>query len=59
MCLSLQMNVAVLSNDQTNHQSSEVGFKGICRKILIFMLVGVANVLDVYIIGTGRSSGQR
>jgi toxin secretion/phage lysis holin len=33
--------------------SSEVGFKGICRKILIFMLVGVANVLDVHIIGTG------
>jgi hypothetical protein len=32
--------------------SSEVGFKGICRKILIFMLVGVANVLDVHIIGT-------
>lgn len=33
--------------------SSEVGFKGICRKILIFMLVGIANVLDVHIIGTG------
>ena len=27
--------------------SSEVGFKGICRKVLIFMLVGIANVLDV------------
>lgn len=33
--------------------SSEVGFKGICRKVLIFMLVGIANVLDVQIIGTG------
>ena len=33
--------------------SSEVGFKGICRKVLIFALVGVANVLDVNVIGTG------
>lgn len=33
--------------------SSEVGFKGICRKVLIFMLVGVANILDVQVIGTG------
>ena len=33
--------------------SSEVGFKGICRKVLIFMLVGIANVLDVQVIGTG------
>ncbi len=33
--------------------SSEVGFKGICRKVLIFLLVGVANVLDVEVIGTG------
>ena len=27
--------------------SSEVGFKGICRKILIFLLVGIAHILDV------------
>ena len=33
--------------------SSSVGFKGICRKVLIFLLVGIANVLDVQIIGTG------
>lgn len=33
--------------------SSEVGFKGICRKVLIFLLVGIANILDVQIIGTG------
>lgn len=33
--------------------SSEVGFKGICRKVLIFILVGIANILDVQIIGTG------
>lgn len=33
--------------------SSEVGFRGICRKVLIFMLVGIANVMDVTVIGTG------
>lgn len=33
--------------------SSAVGFKGICRKILIFLLVGLANILDAQIIGTG------
>lgn len=33
--------------------SSEVGFKGICRKVLIFLLVGIANILDVQVIRTG------
>ena len=33
--------------------SSDVGFRGICRKVLIFILVGVGNVIDVYVIGTG------
>lgn len=33
--------------------SSEVGFKGICRKVLIFLLVGIANILDMQVIGTG------
>lgn len=33
--------------------SSEIGFKGICKKVLIFLLVGVAHILDVQIIGSG------
>ena len=33
--------------------SSKVGFKGICRKVLIFVLVGMANILDMHVIGTG------
>ncbi len=33
--------------------SSEVGFKGIARKVAIFIVVGIANVLDVQIIGKG------
>ena len=33
--------------------SSAVGFKGVAKKALILMLVGVANVLDVNVVGTG------
>ena len=33
--------------------SSAVGFKGIFRKALIFLLVGIANIIDVQVIGTG------
>lgn len=35
------------------HLSSEIGFKGICKKIIIFMLIGVANLIDVYVIKSG------
>lgn len=34
--------------------SSEVGFKGICRKVLIFVLVGVGNLVDEYVLGQGE-----
>ena len=33
--------------------SSEIGFKGIFRKVLIFMLVGVGNIVDKQLIGDG------
>ena len=33
--------------------SSAVGFKGICRKVLIFLMVGAAHLLDMYVIQTG------
>ena len=33
--------------------SSAVGFRGIFKKVLIFLLVGVANILDAQVIGTG------
>ena len=35
--------------------SSAVGFKGICKRVLILMLVGVANIMDVHVIGTGSA----
>jgi len=33
--------------------SSSVGFKGICRKVLIFTLVGIAHIIDMQVIKTG------
>ena len=33
--------------------SSAVGFRGICQKVFILALVGVANVLDVHVVGSG------
>ena len=38
-------------NDHT--LSSAVGFRGICRKVLIFCMVGIGNILDVNILGDG------
>ena len=35
--------------------SSEIGFKGLFRKVLIFMLVGIANVIDMQLIGAGSA----
>ena len=35
--------------------SSEVGFRGIFRKVLIFILVGMANIVDVHVVGTGSA----
>ena len=35
--------------------SSAIGFKGICRKALIIMLVGVAHIADVHVVGSGSA----
>ena len=35
--------------------SSAVGFKGICRKVFMLMLVGVANIVDVHVVGSGNA----
>ena len=35
--------------------SSAVGFKGICKKVLIILLVGVAHIVDLHVVGTGQA----
>ncbi len=37
--------------------SSEIGAKGIFKKVLIFVLVGVAHILDTQILGSAGGSG--
>lgn len=35
--------------------SSEIGARGIFKKVLIFILVGVGNLIDIYVIGNGSA----
>lgn len=35
--------------------SSAVGFSGICKKVLIFSLVGIAHVIDIHVIQNGSA----
>ncbi len=35
--------------------SSSVGFKGICKKVFILMLAGVAHIIDLHVVGTGSA----
>ncbi len=35
--------------------SSAVGFRGIFKKVLIMLLVGVANIVDIHVVGTGSA----
>ena len=35
--------------------SSSTGFKGICKKVLIILLVGVAHIVDLHVVGSGNA----
>lgn len=35
--------------------SSEIGARGIFKKVLIFIFVGIANIIDAYLIGNGSA----
>lgn len=37
------------------HLSSSIGFRGIFKKILIIMLVGVAHIVDLYVVKSGNA----
>lgn len=43
----------VLAAIYTKQLSSEVGFKGIAKKVAIFLLVGIGNVIDIEILKAG------
>ena len=44
----------ILSAIISKNLSSSIGFKGLLKKMLIFAFVGMANLLDVYIVGSGQ-----
>ena len=35
--------------------NSAVGYRGICRKAIIFMLVGVGHIIDTHVVGSGAA----
>ena len=50
-CMIIDYLTGVMHAILEKQLSSAVGFKGICKKVLIFIMVGVAHLLDVYILG--------
>lgn len=52
-CVIIDYITGVMCAISDKRLSSAVGFKGICRKVLIFLLVGLANLIDVDVIKSG------
>ena len=50
-CVVIDYITGIMCAIADKELSSEVGFKGICKKVLIFALVGIGNLLDIYILG--------
>ena len=53
ICMVLDYITGIMCTVADKKLSSAVGFKGICRKVLIFALVGIGHLLDTQVIGTG------
>lgn len=51
--MSLDYLTGVAVAIKNKRLSSEVGFWGLVRKVCILMLIGVANMIDVNVMGTG------
>jgi toxin secretion/phage lysis holin len=52
-CVIIDYITGVMCAISDKRLSSAVGFKGICRKVLIFLLVGLANLIDIDVIKSG------
>ena len=52
-CVVIDYITGVMCALEDHKLSSAVGFKGICRKVLIFLLVGLANLIDIYVLKQG------
>lgn len=53
ICFSIVDYITGVIDAIMSHElSSNVGFKGIARKVLLFTIVGIAHIMDVYVIGS-------
>ena len=52
-CVVVDYVTGVMCAIADRRLSSAVGFRGICKKVLIFLLVGQGHVLDVHVVGAG------
>ena len=52
-CISIDYVTGVASAAKQKKLSSETGFWGLVRKVCILALVGVANMIDINVIGNG------
>ena len=50
-CMVIDYLTGVMHAILERQLSSAVGFKGICKKVLIFVMVGAAHLLDIHILG--------
>lgn len=53
--ISVDYVSGVISAIKDKRLSSEVGFWGLIRKVFIIALVGIGNLIDVYVIKTGTA----
>lgn len=53
--VALDYFTGVLAAGVRRELSSEIGFKGIAKKVCVFILVGLANIVDTQIIGNGSA----
>ena len=53
--MALDYVTGVLCAVSDRKLSSAVGFRGLCKKLIILMLVGVAHILDVHVAGGGSA----
>ena len=49
----MNLNKLIFTENACYKAGKTITVKGICRKVLIFTLVGIANVVDVNVIGDG------
>ena len=53
--MAIDYITGVMSAIADNNLSSQIGFDGICKKVLILMPVGIAHIVDTKVVGTGSA----